>query len=237
MPCEIKVNNNRMIKKHLLGIDLMDLQNGYAVVDLEMTGADYRSGLIIEIAVGLSSPGQNLVVDRVLVTVDRPLPKRIIKLTGITDRDLVSGGISIDDALAWFADKTDGLPLVGHNILESDRPFLLKAVHRHRLAVDEGLYPMLAIDLDDDLAIRRFIDTAGLYKGYKLGEYPQAGESHQEYVKRVLALKAYGIRTGLTAACEDLGISTSRIRAHRAIGDVIQNHRLFEKLLELNPPE
>ena len=215
----------------------MNLQNGYAVVDLEMTGADYRNGLIIEIAVGLQSPGQNLVVDRVLVKVDRPLPKRIIRLTGITDRDLASGGISIDDALAWFSDRTDGLPLVGHNILEADRRFLLKAAHRHRLIVEEGLHPTLAIDQDDDLAIQRFIDTAGLYKGYKLGEYPHAGESHQEYVKRVLALGGYGIRTGLTAACEDLGISTSRIRAHRAIGDVIQNQKLFEKLLELNPPE
>ena len=50
-------------------------------------------------------------------------------------------------------------------------------------------------------------------------------------------LKAYGLRTGLTAACEDLGIPTSRIRAHRALGDVVRNQLLFEKLLDLNPPE
>ena len=30
----------------------MDLDNGYAVVDLEMTGEDHLAGLIIEIAAG-----------------------------------------------------------------------------------------------------------------------------------------------------------------------------------------
>ena len=220
----------------------MDLRNGYAVIDLEMTGEDCPIGLIIEMAVGILAPGQNLVTDRVLVKIDRPLPKRIVELTGITDRDLASGGIAIDDALAWFVEKTSTLPLVGHDIIRADRPFLLEAARRHRQAVEEGRSETLFINEVNDLPIERFpierfIDTAGLYKGYKLGEYQQAGESHQSYVERVLALRAYGLRTGLTAACEDLGISTTRIRAHRAAGDVVQNHKLFEKLLELNPPE
>ena len=215
----------------------MDLRNGYAVIDLEMTGEACPIGLIIEMAVGILAPGQNLVTDRVLVKIDRPLPKRIVELTGITDRDLASGGIEIDDALAWFVEKTSTLPLVGHDIIRADRPFLLEAARLHRQAVEEGRSETLFINEVNDLPIERFIDTAGLYKGYKLGEYQQAGESHQSYVERVLALRAYGLRTGLTAACEDLGISTTRIRAHRAAGDVVQNHKLFEKLLELNPPE
>ena len=214
----------------------MDLDNGYAVVDLEMTGEDHLDGLIIEIAAGICLPGRDLISDRVLVKIDRPLHERIVRLTGITDRDLDLGGISIDDALAWFAEKISGLPLVGHNILQSDRPYLLEAIRRHRQTVGEGLYPKLAID-EEDLPVQRFIDTAGLYKGYKLGEYQRAGESHQDYAQRVLAQRAYGLRTGLTAACEDLGISTSRIRVHHAAGDVIQTQRLFEKLRQLNPPE
>ena len=215
----------------------MDLRNGYAVVDLEMTGEGHDTGLIIEMAVGTCLSNQNLIADRVLVKIERPLPKRIINLTGITDRDLASGGITIDDALAWLVERTSGLPLVGHNILQSDRPYLLEAARQHRQSVENGRYPKLFIDEENDLPIQRFIDTAGLYKGYKLGEYQQPGESHQEYVERVVAIRAYGLRTGLTAACEDLGIPTSRIRAHRAAGDVIQTQKLFEKLLELNPPE
>ena len=217
--------------------DLVDLQNGYAVIDLEMAGEDPRTGLIIEMAVGVLRPGQNLVTDRVLVKIDRPIPESIVRLTGITDRDLAAGGIPIDDALAWFAERTSGLPLVGHNVLQSDRAYLVEAARRHRQAVEEGLYPKLVIDEMLDLPAQRFIDTAGLYKGYLLGEYPQAGESHQDYAQRVNGLSTHGLRSGLTAACEDLGIPTSRIRAHRATGDVVRNQLLFEKLLELNPPE
>ena len=216
---------------------MFDLQNGYAVIDLEMAGADPQTGLIIEMAVGVSQPGQNLVTERVLVKIDQPIPTVIVRLTGITDRDLASGGISIDDALAWFADRTAGLLLVGHNVLQSDRAYLVEAARQHRQAFEEGLYPRVVIDETLDLPAQRFIDTLGLYKGYLLGEYPQAGESHQDYVERVNGLGGYGLRTGLTAACEDLGIPASRIRAHRASGDVVRNQMLFEKLLDLNPPE
>lgn len=215
----------------------MELRNGYAVVDLEMTGTGHQTGLIIEIAVGLSLPGRDFATDRVLVRIDQPIPPQIVRLTGITDRDLALGGTSIDDTLAWFADRTRGLPLVGHSVLQSDRPYLLEAARRHAQAVEEGLYPRLSISEEEDLPAGRFIDTAGLYKGYRLGEYPQPAESHQDYALRVLGLRAYGVRTGLTAACQDLGIPTGRVRAHRAAGDVVQTHRLFEKLLELNPPE
>ena len=216
---------------------LVDLQNGYAVIDLEMTGQDPSTDLIIEMAVGVSIPGKSLVTDRVLVKIDRTLPERIVRLTGITDRELASGGIPIDDALGWFVERISGLPLVGHHVLQSDRPYLVEAARRHRQAAWEGLHPQLVMDEALDLPARRFIDTLGLYKGYLLGEYPQAGEIHQDYAERVISREAHGLRTGLTAACEDLGIPASRIRAHRATGDVVRNHLLFEKLLELNPPE
>ena len=214
----------------------MDLGKGYTVVDLEMTGADHRTGFIIEIAVGVFLLDRTPITDRVLVNIDRPLPKRIIRLTGITDKDLTSGGIPIDDALAWFVERTRGLPLVGHNILQSDRPYLVEAARQHHQAVEEGLYPKFCIDEELDLPVHRFLDTVALYKGYKIGEYRQTGESHQDYAQRVLSKNVYGLKTGLTAACEDLGISISRIRTHRAMGDVVLTQKLFERLLELNPP-
>ena len=160
------------------------------MIDLEMAGADPHTGLIIEMAVGVSHPGQNLITDRVLVKIDQFIPKNIARLTGITDRDLTSGGISIDDALGWFVERTSGLPLVGHNVLQSDRAYLLEAARRHRQAANEGLYPKLVIDEMLNLPVQRFIDTLGLYKGYLLGEYPQAGESHEDYALRVIARDA-----------------------------------------------
>ena len=215
----------------------MDFPNGYAVVDLETTGLDCWNDLIIEIGVSVARPGQSRETDSVLVRIDRPLPAKIVQLTGITDRDLVSRGISIDDALAWFVARAAGLPLVGHNIIRFDRAFLLEAARVHRRAIEEGHYPRRVIDEVDDLPPRRFIDTMGLYKGLKLGQYPGEGENHWDYVQRILDTRMpAGLRYSLAAACQDLGISTTRVRAHRAHGDVVQTQKLFEKLLDLNPP-
>ena len=211
----------------------MNLQDGYAVVDLETTGLDCWNDLIIEIGVSVARPGRTPETDSVLVRVDRPLPQQIVRLTGISDGDLSARGITIDEALAWFVERAAGMPLVGHNIVRFDRAFLLEAARVHRRAVEEGRYPRRVIDEVDDLPARRFIDTMALYKGLKLGQYPMEGESHVEYVQRVLDMRTPpGLRYNLQAACQDFGISTSRIRAHRAHGDVVQTQRLFEKLRE-----
>ena len=45
---------------------MADLTNGYAVIDLEMTGQHPGTGLIIEAAVGISRPGHDLETRRVL---------------------------------------------------------------------------------------------------------------------------------------------------------------------------
>ena len=216
----------------------MKLENGYAVVDLETTGLDCWDDLIIEIGVSVVKPGENPATDSVLIRIDRPLPAKIVSLTGITDRDLASRGLTIDEALAWFVERTAELPLVGHNIIRFDRAFLLEAARVHRRSVEEGRYPARVIDEVDHLPVWRFFDTMGLYKGYKLGIFPQSGENHHDYVHRILDMKTpAGLRYSLSAACQELGISTTRVRAHRAHGDVVQNQKLFEKLLELNAPE
>ena len=215
----------------------MDLSAGYAVLDLETTGVDCWDDLIVEIGLAAVTPGLAPKVDSALVKIDRPLPGRISQLTGITDRDLAARGIAIDEALAWLVERTAGLPLVGHNIIRSDRAFLLEAARVHRRTVEGGGYPKRVIDEVDHLPLRRFIDTMGLYKGYKLGDYPKPGESHGEYVQRILERQVPGLRHSLAAACEDLGISTARVRHHRAHGDVVQTQKLFEKLRPLNGPE
>ncbi len=214
----------------------MNLQDGYAVVDLETTGLDCWNDLIIEIGVSVVRPGREPATDSALVKIDRPLPRLIVNLTGITDRDLSARGISIDEALAWFVAQTGGLPLVGYNILRFDRAFLLEAARVHRRTVEEGRLPARVIDEVDDLPAGRFIDAMALYRGYKLGRYPQPGESHRDYVQRILDARVPGMRFNLATACADLGISTARIRPHRAHGDVVQTQKVFDKLLELNPP-
>ena len=184
----------------------MDFSQGYAVVDLETTGLDCWTDLIIEIGVTTCLPNEDLKTDSVLVRIDRPLPGKIVELTGITDHDLTSRGVPIDDALAWFVERTGDLPIIGHNIIEFDRAFLLEAARVHRRSVEGGRYPQRVIDEVDHLPIRRFIDTMALYKGLKLGNYPNPGEQHHEYVHRVLNLRVPGLRYNLAAACENFRI-------------------------------
>ena len=217
----------------------MNLNSGYAVIDLEMTGLDHERESIIEIAVGVVSTthGQILIdTERVMVNFGGEVPFRIQQLTGITTHQVQSQGVSIDDALAWFAKRTHGLHLVGHDVFASDRPFLIAETERHQSHVQEGRVPGPALQPDPDLNEERFVDTAALYKGYRLGMYPDEGESHPQYSHRLRDIRAWNLRTGLQAACEDLDISAPMTRYHRATGDVLHTHRLFRKLLELNPP-
>ncbi|MFQ6026718.1 MAG: exonuclease domain-containing protein [Dehalococcoidia bacterium] len=211
----------------------MTLTNGYAVIDLETTGLDCWSDLIIELGVAVVTPGSESTVESVLVKIEPSLSAEIVNLTGITTRLLDNEGIPIDDALAWFVERVGQLPLVGHNIIRFDRGFLLEAARRHRREMAGG---PTVIDEVDDLRIPRFIDTAALYKGYKLGLKPGPRESHFDYCHRVLETRVPGLRYNLPAACVDLGIATDDIPRHRAAGDVRLTLRLFQALLKLNPP-
>ena len=212
----------------------MTLGNGYAVVDLETTGLDCWNDLIIELGVAVVLPGREPTLESALVQIERELSAEIVNLTGITTRMLDREGRSIDDALAWFVARVGLLPLVGHNIIRFDRGFLLEAARRHRRA-RQG--QTTVIDEVDHLRLPRFIDTAALYKGYKLGLKPGPRESHSDYCHRVLETRAPGLRYNLPAACTDLGIPTNDVQRHRAAGDVVLTARLFQELLKLNPPE
>lgn len=212
----------------------MSSVKGYVVVDLETTGLDCWTDLITEIGVMVVTPGTPPHAESVLVKIDRPLPARVVNLTGITDQLLAQEGISIDDALLWFKERVGDLPLVGHNIIRFDRAFLLEATRQHRRSVTPE---QRVLDEVDDLPAYRFIDTMVLFKGYKLCLEPATGETHYQYAQRILQAPAQGTRFSLRYASNDAGISTSGHQAHRAANDAIVTQQLFEKLLQVHPPE
>ncbi|MDA0735084.1 MAG: 3'-5' exonuclease [Chloroflexi bacterium] len=205
----------------------------YAVIDLETTGLDCWTDLITEIGVMVVTPGVRPQAESVLVKIDRPLPEKIVRLTGITDQLLAREGVSIDNALLWFKERVGDLPLVGHNVIRFDRAFLLEAARQHRRTVTPELR---ALDEVDDLPAYRFIDTMALFKGYKLCLEPEPGESHYQYSRRVWQSPGRGIRSGLSSACNDVGVDTSTRAAHRAANDVIVTQQLFEKMLQVHSP-
>ena len=124
--------------------------------------------------------------------------------------------------MTQFALETGDLPLVGHNVIRFDAPFLQAAVRRHLDTMKPAAF-----------SNSRFVDTAALYKGWRLGTKPMAGEGHVEYAERVLNIRARGLRYSLEWCCQDLGVSVDDIELHRASGDVVATQRAFGRLLEL----
>ena len=212
----------------------LGMNKSYAVVDLETTGLDCWTDLIIEIGLKIVSAGNETRAESVLVKIDRPLPARIIELTGISDQLLAQEGIPIDRALAWFTEKIGDLPLVGHNVIRFDRGFLLEAARNHRKNVPQSEQ---VIDEVNDLPASRFLDTMALFKGYKLCLEPGPKENHYHYAQRVLETTAKGVRFNLGYACTDVGIKSSGAARHRAAEGADLAQQLFEKLLQVHPPQ
>lgn len=198
------------------------LAKGYAVIDLETTGLHPVGDRIIEIAALLALPDQEPKVESHLVGIDRPLKKEIVDLTGITDAMLLEDGYPVEDALGWFAEIVGQLPMVGHNVFHFDRPFLLNELARSLPSFDP------AIDFLPD----RFIDSAAIVKGRKLGMKRKKDEPHHEYATRVLDTEAAGVTYALQSTCREMGIASDDLELHRAAGDAILTYRLFEALLK-----
>ncbi len=200
----------------------MVLPKGYAVLDLETSGLNPASCRITELAALLVLPGKEPAVESRLVKIEEPLLPEIVKLTGITDELLQEDGIAIEDAILWFLDRVEGLQLVGHNVFRFDQIFLVNEAVRSRATMDPH----------DDFRVGRFLDTAAIYKGLKLGFRRRKTESHYQYATRILNTKRQGLYYHLEAACDDLGIPSDDVQRHRAAGDATLTYRLFEALLK-----
>jgi DNA polymerase III epsilon subunit-like protein len=196
----------------------MERVRDYAVIDLETTGFNPRSDRIIEIGILIVRDGVAQRADSVLVCSVDKLPEKIVQITSITD-EMLKGGISINRALTWLVQTTWGLPIVGHNILKFDLPFLREESARARIDLGPMAKPSALV-----------YDTAGLYLGQKLGATQQKGESALRFAQRVLAHPQRGVRYNLTEACESFGIAIDRDAMHRAATDVTATHLLFEAL-------
>ncbi len=105
------------------GICFADILSKYVVIDIETTGFNFHRDRIIEIAAVIYEYGQKKDQFQTLVNPEIPLPSDVVALTGITQEDLADAptlsSIS-NDFLTFIGD----LPLVGHNILTFDVPFL-----------------------------------------------------------------------------------------------------------------
>lgn len=108
---------------------LLPLQ--FVVLDLETTGLSPHHDEIIEIgAILVTIDSDNHTGFQTLVMPERKVPRRITKITGITQDMVNSEGLQLEDALAQFMEFIGDLPLVTFNA-EFDMGFLHNAAKKH----------------------------------------------------------------------------------------------------------
>ena len=206
--------------------NLPDLSHGYCVIDLETSGLNPATDRVIEVGFLVRKNGKS-VIRRSLVNSVATLPREVTKITGITAGMLKEEGRPPEEVFAKLFKDEDlaALPVVGHNIVKFDLPFLLAEATRHAghvnfWAADQALRP------------EKLVDTGALYKGMLLGMPPLPEETHFHWAERVLDHKAFGVYWNLTAAVGAYGIRAAAKDLHRARRDTILCQQLLERILK-----
>lgn len=130
---EMQNYNEDDIVYEILGKRVDIFPENYVVYDIETTGLSNKTEKIIEISAIKCRRGKIVDEFSTLVSIDKLLPKKITKLTGITDEMLNMFGVSIENAVKDFNLFIDGEILVGHNIASFDNHFIAKAFAKHKL--------------------------------------------------------------------------------------------------------
>lgn len=102
----------------------------YVVVDLEMTGLRAKTDRILEIGAVKVENHQITESYQTLINPGIKIPQEVQELTGITD-EMVSDGMTEQEAVEGFFEFCGDMPLAGHNIL-FDYSFLKQYAVNHK---------------------------------------------------------------------------------------------------------
>ena len=100
--------------KSIYGEKATKFDEEFCVFDLETTGLSSINDKITEIGAVILKNGQIVDKYNTFVNPERPIPQRIVELTGITD-DMVKDARKIDEVLPEFLKFVGGRTLVAHN--------------------------------------------------------------------------------------------------------------------------
>lgn len=106
----------------------------YTVIDLEMTGLTPKQDKVIEIGAVKVRAGKVADTYAVLVNPKRPIPEKVVELTGITDA-MVATGEDEDTAMEQLLAFIGTDILVGHNV-SFDYSFLKQWAVNHRIPLE-----------------------------------------------------------------------------------------------------
>ena len=108
--------------------------NSYVALDIETTGLNPAKDSIIEVGAIRIENGTSTDMFSTLVNPGYHIPDRITDITGIDD-DMVKDAPAIDSLIERIVGITEGLPLLGHNII-FDYSFIKKAAADHSITYE-----------------------------------------------------------------------------------------------------
>lgn len=97
------------------GNSLLEAFSTYTVIDIETTGIDPRADDIIELAAIKIVDGVVKSVWDKLINPELPIPKKVMRITGITD-EMVSDAPTIGEVISEFVNFVSDDVIVGHNV-------------------------------------------------------------------------------------------------------------------------
>lgn len=148
--------------------NIIDCPSDYTVIDFETTGLDPVTDAITELGALRVRDNKISASYQTLVDPGRPLPAKIVELTGITD-DMLKGQPKLEDVLPFFVDFLGDDITVGHNVT-FDLKFL--AMAREKCGMPKKDYKWI-----DTCAPARIIyPDAGKYSLDALAKHLKLGE-------------------------------------------------------------
>jgi len=182
--------------------------NSYTVFDFETTGLSPQRDRIIQVGICVVENGGVAHKEGWLVNQPVPISAEAERIHGITQGVIEAHGIPPEESLPRLLAHLEKAHLcVGHNIHRFDVPFLEAEARRLKLRI-----PFVA----------DYVDTAALYKGWKLGV---------SRGRRVLSMRVRGLKFAIPVCLHQLGIADDHVVAHEAESDAYSTHLIYQRLL------
>ena len=203
-------------------LNLIPLTRRLVIYDFETTGLSPEKDRPIQAAVIVIEKDGTASAGSCFIKAHKLLSDLIIQLTGITEDILTAEGLEYEDVMHEMAKifrllepgtthRPSETTLIGHNSIKFDWEFMKAFV------LGKYIRP-------DDL---RMFDTAGHFKAELLNMQKPKLEGWSAFHRRVLDIRAKGVKFNLALACEHYGVQADG--AHRADADVLMTLGVFLK--------
>lgn len=198
----------------------------YIVWDLETTGLVPATCHILEIGAMEVVKGEVIARHTWVLNNEVEIPEVITQITGITKELIQAEGKDPRNCVREFMALLEKYDThITHNGIKFDVPFLTAQITKLLHNADVSL----VVEYHSEL-LRKQIDTAVICKAKKLGMDREPQETFKQWADRVMSVRAFGVKYNVGVMCSELGIDTSKVTMHRALGDVELTNEIYKKV-------